>query len=246
MRRLCTWLVCFVLVACGGGGAGTPAGDTGAAPHQTVVSSQGPAPSAAGGQPAATPAQPPPAPPPRGVAMWGESLTRGLFPQLRTVLPERQVFNGGVNSQTSTQISARQLADTEHRDWIALLWLGRPTGSSPTKVEADIAASVAALGHDRYIVVSVFHRNDTEPLGTPNHTTVVRLNEELAALYPNNFFDARRIVIEAYDPTSEADREDYAKQIAPASLRWDYVHLRDEGYLLLANRLREFIEARGW
>lgn len=183
---------------------------------------------------------------PPNIAVWGDSMAYGFIPQLRSIYPDRSVYDGSVLSQTSTQIAARMTADTEHREWITILWYGSVNRPESETIKLDLARSVAALGQNaRYVIFSAFNQ-DLDTVGTLIHTAMVQMHADLAALYPDNFIDMRRYVVDAYDPNSAADRADFAKDIPPTSLRWDDIHLRDEGYLYIARRLQQFITDRGW
>jgi lysophospholipase L1-like esterase len=124
--------------------------------------------------------------------------------------------------------------------------MGSANRADPEQTKAALAAIVAALPHDRYIIVSPFHRFDTEAAGTAIFEIIVRLNRELAALYPNNFLDARTLLINLNDPRLAEDAANLRQQIPPDRVVWDYIHLNYEGYRAIARELLTMIRARGW
>jgi hypothetical protein len=241
------WVATMVLGACGGGGGG--GGST-----STTVSSGG-----AGGvspAPAPPPAPAPgPAPAPQpvnlsqNIAAWGDSLTPGMAANLETLYPARQIYDGGVLGETSTDIARRATADTTHRDWISIFWYGQNNVDEPNQIKADIAASIASLapGNNHFIVMAVV--NEATPAGErggSEYATIIQLNNELAAAYPDNYIDIRTYMVSQYDPNSAQDRQDYANDVVPSSLRADIIHMTYEGGGVVAAKVREFIDAKGW
>jgi lysophospholipase L1-like esterase len=184
------------------------------------------------------------------IAVWGDSLTPPVAANLQMLEPSRTVFDGGVNGETSTQIAARQLADTGRRGWVNVFWYGANDPDDPARIRADLAASVAAVlaaGNSRFLVLSVV--NEAKPqssLGSATLATIVQLNAELAALYPNNFFDIRAYLLAHPNPNNPQDLADVQNGDVPSSLRVDEIHLDNDGALLVANKVKELLDARGW
>lgn len=235
-------------------------------PAEVPAAAVDPAPSATAPAPAPTPAasapQPEPAPAPvpeppapvatppvlsSNIAAWGDSLTRGYAPKLAAVYPDRIVFNGGVGGETSPQIRTRMVADTEKANWITVLWYGRNNWQWQSQVLHDLDLSVRALapGNGRFIVMPVFNAS-TQRAGTADYNKIMMLNEAIAAAYPNNYLDIRSYLVSKYDPTNPQDVIDQSFDVVPASLRTDIVHLTPAGYQLVADRVKQFIEAKGW
>jgi lysophospholipase L1-like esterase len=228
--------------ACGGGG-GYSASDGSAA-------GQAPAPA-----PAATPAPAPaPAPGPQpvlssNIACWGDSLTVFSAVNLQVLYPARTVFNGGVVDQTSTQIAARQLADNTMTQWVNVLWYGNKNETDSAAIKADLAASIAHLvpGNTHFIVLSVINKaTPAETRGGPGHDIIIQLNNDLAQLYPNNYIDMRAWLVSHYNPNNPQDVIDFQNDVVPSSLRSDEIHLRNEGSVLVAERVKQFIDTKGW
>jgi hypothetical protein len=167
--------------------------------------------------------------------------------ELRKLLPQRTVYDGGVSGQTSTQIAARHTADTAHRGDITVLWFGRNNVTDPSQILADVAASVAHLTTSRFLVLSVINGDyPDEILGAPGHDQIVQLNADLAAAYPSNFLDVRAFLVSRYDPANPQDVMNHAQDVPPSSVRTDAVHLSARGSLLVAQQVRDFLQARAW
>jgi lysophospholipase L1-like esterase len=237
-RRVAALIGTILLGGCGGGGGGAPSPDLTATPSSPSPSpSPSPAPSSAAGGSA-------------DIAVWGDSLTPPVAANLQMLEPGRTVFSGGVDGDTSTQIAARELNDPSRKTWVSVLWYGANNPDDPARIKADIAASVAGLaaaGNNRFLVLSVV--NEATPqssLGSAIYSDVVSLNQELAALYPANFFDIRAYLMAHYDPNRPQDVADVQNGDVPSSLRIDEIHLDNDGSLLVAAKIKELIDARGW
>jgi lysophospholipase L1-like esterase len=240
-RVVLGWLGATLLTGCGGGGGG----GAGPAVDDTTAPAAG-APSAAGA--AVSP----------NIALWGDSLTAGYAPQLQALMANRTVFNGGVVGETSTQIADRDLADTAHRDWTTVFWYGHNNlkdpatidlQRDPAQVKADIARSVATLapGNTHFLVLSVVNQDKPgERRGEPVYDAILQLNADLAAAYPNNYVDIRSWLVNQYDPANPDDVASFQADLPARSLRWDEVHLTLDGYVTLAKKVQQLIEARGW
>jgi lysophospholipase L1-like esterase len=235
-RVVLGWLGATLLTGCGGGGGGgAPVSTAGAsAPLASNVALSS------------------------NIALWGDSLTAGYGPQLQTLVGSRPVFNGGVTGETSMQIADRQVADSAHRDWVAVFWYGQNNlkdpatidlQRDPAQVKADLARSVAALapGNTHFLVLSVVNQDiPGERRGEPVYQAILQLNAELAAAYPNNYFDIRSWLVNQYDPSNPDDVASFQADLPARSLRWDEVHLTLDGYIAVAKKVQELIAARGW
>lgn len=238
-RAVIGWLGAALLGGCGGGGGGG-----GSAP--TVEVSGATAPLATN------------VPLSSGIAMWGDSLTWGVASQLQGLVGNRQVFNGGVIGETSMQIADREVADTSHRDWVSLFWYGHNNlkdpatidlQRDPAQVKADIARSVAALapGNTHFLVLSVVNQDKPgERRGEPVYQAILQLNAELAAAYPNNYFDIRSWLVAQADPNNPDDAASLQADLPARSLRWDEVHFTLDGSTAVARKIKELLDARGW
>lgn len=177
-------------------------------------------------------------------------MVPGVAAHLQLLYPGRVVYNGGVAGETSSQIAARQLADTSGRNtWINIFWYGHNNQDEPEQIKADIAASVAALapGNNRFIVMSLVNQaTPEESRGAPAYQVIIQMNNQLAALYPQNYLDIRSYLVSRYDPASAQDVADFNNDVPPLSLRYDQIHQNDAGATVVAARLREYIDAKGW
>jgi lysophospholipase L1-like esterase len=182
--------------------------------------------------------------PANSVHCWGDSLTQGSgstawndYPSALSKLKRVPYYNGGIAGETAQQIVARMLLDPIHvRNGTVVLWMGRNnvTGSTPTAtILAQLAIAVAALGHTRYVILTVTNASD-EPSGSANFITIAAINAAIIAAYPNNYLDIRAVL--ATDPGS----------VIPAALRSDTIHLNDAGNLVVATSVDAFLTGKGW
>lgn len=134
--------------------------------------------------------------------------------------------------------------------WINTFWYGRNNYTDPTQVKADIAASVAFLsaGNTRFIVMSVLNGGygGYEIVGGAGYTFITQLNNDLKALYPQNYLDIRAYLVNQYNSAIPQDVIDFQNDLVPSSLRSDSIHLNTQGSLLVAKKVQEFIQAKGW
>ncbi len=183
------------------------------------------------------------------IAAWGDSLTPPFAANLQVLFPDRVVYDGGVASQTSTEVVARQVADTQRRTWVSVFWFGHNNDEDPERVKADMATAVATLaaGNNRFIVMSLLNEAvPSELKGTPRYQAILQLNSELAAAYPQNYIDIRGYLVSHYNPAIAQDVADFQNDVVPYSLRHDEGHLNNDGSVLVAQRVRDFINAKGW
>jgi Bacterial Ig-like domain (group 2) len=142
------------------------------------------------------------------------------------------------------------IVDTFNRNsWINVFWYGRNNPTFPAIVKADIAASVAFLspGNQRFIVISILNGSfGGESLGGAAYNGITQLNSELGTLYPQNYLDIRAYLVSQYNPAIPQDVIDFQNDVVPSSLRSDAIHLTTQGSLLVAQKIQEFIHAKGW
>jgi len=162
--------------------------------------------------------------------------------------PTRQTYNGGVGGQTSTQIASRQVADTQHVTWVTVLWAGRNNFMAGATVKADIARMVAHIKpNNRFVVMSLLNANTAdESKGGTRYNALIQLNKDLAALYPDNYLDIRTVIVQSYDPSNVKDREHFSRDVPPASLLRDHIHLNGTGQTIVARAVHDFILRKGW
>lgn len=130
--------------------------------------------------------------------------------------------------------------DPEGRDKaLLLLWIGR-NNVGTVGWEAEVKTRIAACARQhkpaskRFVVIGVTN-STSEPSGSANHTAIVALNAELAALYPDNFLDIR--------PFYNAGE---ATDIPAAANTSDGVHYNSTGKAVIAAAVTGFIQGKGW
>jgi lysophospholipase L1-like esterase len=122
------------------------------------------------------------------------------------------------------------------------IWAGRNGPSKNHNVDADIAAMVNRVGHDRYLVGSILY-SDRDKDDTI--AWIKGVNAKLAATYGDRFVDVRTTLVDAAGASPD-DRANAAKGITPKSLRSDYLHLNDRGYAIAAQAFAAATTAKGW
>lgn len=171
----------------------------------------------------------------RNIAMWGNSLTAAGRIELKLMqLSGRYVHNGGVSGETSTSIKNRMIADSVKYGWNTIIWAGRNNFANKATVLADVAAMVAALGHQRYYVFSVTNSR-SEPSGSANYIAIASLNADLASTYGAHYVDVRSFLVSQYNPGIPQDVTDFGNDVPPSSLMQDVVHPNYSGDTLIAN-----------
>ncbi len=152
----------------------------------------------------------------KNLAVWSDSMGQALAPILG-YSGGLSPYNGGVGGETSTQIRVRMLAATAKHGWCTLIWAGRNNRNAPSTVLADIAAMVAALGHDRYLILGVLN-GIGEGTGSQDHTDIVAINTALAATYGDHYFEERELLVASGNPALPQDAIDMAADTVPTSL----------------------------
>lgn len=134
-------------------------------------------------------------------------------------------------------------------NWINVFWYGHNNDRDPTTIKADIAASIAHLapGNTRFLVLSILNQaKPDEVKGTDGYATILQLNADLAALYPGNYVDVRAWLIAHYDTNNAQDVADFQSDVLPSSFRYDEIHMRNEGSVLVAQRVKQALDDKGW
>jgi hypothetical protein len=213
-----------LLGACGGGG--------GSAAPATADNSDPPVPSSSS----------------PNIAFWGDSLTPAVALNLQLLMPGRAVFDGGYLGQTSAYILAQQLADGSMTSWVNVYWEGHNNITDPDGIKADIAKGIAHLapGNRRFIVLSVINNAWTATKGSDAYWRDMKLNADLSAQYPGNYLDVRSLLVSHFDPNNPQDVADAANDVVPSSLRYDDIHMRNDGSVIVAQAVKQFIDAKGW
>ena len=179
----------------------------------------------------------------RALICYGDSLTFGVgatagndYPTALSRASALMVRNEGVAGETAQQITSRVVANAASLGTFPTIFqMGRNNvgqASMQSDVLASLAASIAALGHGKFLVGSVTPMS-TETLGTSNRTAIIACNAAIAAAYPDNYVDTL---------TALATN---AGEIPGASYS-DTTHFTDAGYLILAQTYATAVAAKGW
>lgn len=201
------------------------------------------------------------------IACWGDSLTDGAggsginYPAVVSSALGRSVYEGGVGGQTSSQILTRILADTSHRDWTSVFWMGRNNYAAAQTVVEDILDGISHLtpSTSRFLVLSVLNGNYStsqgdfmdEWQGGAAYDKIISLNSELGLTFGHSYVDIRRYLIDyglrdaGISPTAQ-DLIDIGHDVVPLSLRSDKIHLNALGYTVVGNYVARLIRARHW
>lgn len=128
------------------------------------------------------------------------------------------------------------------RNRVQWLWLGRNDAQSGYTVEGDIAAAVASLGHNRYLIGAILTGAGDSPAGIAE---IQARNAALVATYGSRFVDVYA-ALRAANNGSANDLADLAAGYIPRSLRSDGIHLNDAGYAVVAATFKAANDVMGW
>lgn len=175
---------------------------------------------------------------------WGDSMTFGSgttdpkysYPSQFKKISGITTVNHGFPGYTSTQIKDLFLAYSDKTNPV-IFWVGRNNYNDPTTVIADIATMVAALGHNRYLILGITNSNPGEQIGNSGYDIIVALNNTLESTYKERYIDIRKFLVDAYNPSIPQDVTDHGLDLPPTSLLSDNIHLNDLGYSKVAQRI---------
>jgi lysophospholipase L1-like esterase len=103
-----------------------------------------------------------------------------------------------------------------------------------TLANIDVAYRYVSPAQPHILVLSLLTGGD-EGIGTDRYTRVTTTNASLAATYGDHYLDVRAILA-AGTPDDTV----------PAIYRADIIHLNNTGYLIVANAIVAYMQARGW
>ncbi len=173
------------------------------------------------------------------VCFWGDSHTAGIYPyQMRSLMTNALIYNGGVGGETSTQIKNRLVAATDKHHLPAVICAGGVNIYDVSTVLADISMMVSTLGHDRYLILSPIG-NSIHINGSSTRNKLNQVKSALAEMYGDKYVDIEQVVIDSYDPTKPQDVIDHNNGVTPSSLRSDDAHFTRIGYEIVANYLAD-------
>jgi len=114
-------------------------------------------------------------------------------------------------------------------------------------IKADIRACVAHLKTlGKRVLILTLITNSDWTIGTANYNSMTAVNDWLKAEYPSNHYDILAFLRSQYNPAIPQDVTDYNNGITPSSLRVDGIHLNTTGNNLVADKVYEFFNSRGW
>jgi len=236
----------LLLAACGGGGD---------SPQQQPAA---PAPAASA---PVVPSGPPPETGPRSdlpalpsgaalrwpVAAFGDSMTYVMAPALQSALAV-DVLNAGVGSTTSGEIGAALAAYPDKLRNVTI-WAGHNTTGPADVVLADVAAMVASLPHDRFVVLGLVLADlPGERIGGADRARKLAINAALAAAYPAHYIDTPTLLAAWGNPRNPQDVADAAAGVTPSSLRAfsDALHLNASGARVVAGAVVALMRDSDW
>lgn len=176
-------------------------------------------------------------------------------------IPFRLRYDGVSDSWTITRLTAGPIVPvaspvpfipaTPYSDdeYLRVLWVGRNNYPKATALD-PIAAQVDAyrLSRQSFLLLSVCNTTD-ETVGSPGHTEVLALNEELLAYAPREYVDVRgRLIREGLSlagltPTPD-DVTDIANDCIPRQLLSDGLHTNLAGRLAIAQIVQDELTTR--
>jgi lysophospholipase L1-like esterase len=167
----------------------------------------------------------------RDIVAWGDSLTGG-YPEIAAELVTgRDIVGHGFGGESSTKVKARFLEDTETRNRVHWIWVGRNNYREVDKVLADIAEMVASLPHNRYLVGGVLNGDwENEWKDGADYAVLQRLNNRLRAIYEERFVDLHAALMAV-----GAAADDIEHDVPPAAVRQDQIHLNEVGQRAVAD-----------
>ncbi len=171
---------------------------------------------------------------------------RGIPGKLAYTEDYRPLFVRDIPGETVKVPAGSPFLVDDHRGDISVIWAGRNDVNLNHTAQTieNIAHMTGRADRGRFIVLSILN-GAGEGRGTAKYETVVRLNRELAARFPDNFIDVRGMLV-AHAGHSAADQQDRGADVVPTSLRVDNQHLNAEGYGIVAQQVALFIGQRGW
>lgn len=182
---------------------------------------------------------------PTMAACWGDSFTDGGYPKILASLLDASVLDRGIAGQTSTQIKDRMIDSTRLHNIPTVIWAGRNNKEDGATVKADIAAMVAKLKTDQYLIIGITNGDfgSHERKGGFGYNQIVTLNNELASIYGSKYFDIRTYLVSKYNPAVPQDVQDHTDDLVPGSIRRDQLHLTPKGDTIAAKAIYEKIKA---
>jgi len=144
-----------------------------------------------------------------------------------------------------------------HEGDLVIIWVGRNDIAFcyPYQSLGPIAVIAGMIAHlntqlKRFVIISTLTTN-AETTGTDWYNRVMEINNSSQTLYPNNYLDIRRYLIDngltdaLITPTAD-DLTLIAGDTIPSSLSYDGIHPNDIAKGLITKQVYKFINQKGW
>lgn len=187
------------------------------------------------------------------LAMWGDSLTTQMLSDATGKLPivnsGQNYFDGGYSGQDTPVIESNRSAVLWPWKYIQVFWTGTNsylTADIPTSIAA-LQRMVATVPHGLFLVMSGLNDGNAAsgqgPAGS-RYVYVTAYNARLAALYPNNYLDIRKALVDY--GISISDANSLAYDSPPSTYQPTDVHLNTAGRTFCANAIVTKLRAMGY
>lgn len=190
---------------------------------------------------------------------WGDSLTRGSgstgdrlpytnYLSLYLTMAPVAVNNFGVPAEVAAQVAARFLARPDTWNNYQIFWVGTNDvgANSIAGVVGYIQSMVAVLKEPKhYLVVGAIPYNSWT-CATAEGLRLVDLNNQLAAAFPDNFFNMLTYLQSLTQHFIAGDAASVVQCLVPASFHSgvDPIHLSDAAYHYVAEGISEQVNAQ--
>lgn len=137
----------------------------------------------------------------------------------------------------------------EKDNHISIFWYGRNNYNDGETVIRDIQSSISHLKplSKKFIILSICNSDRSyEKKGMDGYNKIIELNNKIKDLYPDNYIDIRKILVEKYDIANETDLQNYVDDVPPSSLRSDALHLNAKGYTIVGEAVYDKMKELGW
>jgi len=184
---------------------------------------------------------------PFSYAAYGDSITAGsglnqpeFWPTVLSGQLNSTIANRAVNGSNAAAAATKLTNETWFQDEFVIIWVGHNDIAAGTvnSVKASIATMVAAIGTENYLILGTLNQRSM-PINSAGWIFVTTLNDDLAALYPNNFFDMREYLVSLGSGTDLTD-----DIIAAIYLQADGQHPSVLGAATIAARLNVYFDKR--
>jgi len=190
----------------------------------------------------------------QNITCWGDSITENTagangtsYPNvLKALYPSVGVKNKGVAGNTTAQVVTRFNADTGSWGDITVILTGYNYFQNKSLIMSGLASMVASLGANTKYLILTIPTGTNDIAGTATYISQMDTNNTILATYPNNSYDMRSYLVSQYNPSIPQDVIDHGNDIIPSSLRLDFIHPNAACSILMANKIKEFIDAKGW